>query len=45
VFISIYGSEVLAPCSSKVLALYSSGGFIKVFADARGGLVTVRIGK
>jgi hypothetical protein len=33
---------VPAPCSSEVLALYSSGGFVKVFADARGGSGAVR---
>ena len=32
----MYGSEVPAPCSSEVLALYSSGGLVRVFADARG---------
>jgi hypothetical protein len=34
----VYSSEVLALCSSEVLARYSPSGFVKVFADARGGL-------
>jgi hypothetical protein len=30
------GSQVLASYSSQLLALYSSGGFVEVFIDARG---------
>jgi hypothetical protein len=30
------GSQVLASYSSQLLALYSSGGFVEVFVDARG---------
>ena len=30
-----------ALCSSQVLALYSPGGFVEVFADARRGLFTI----
>jgi hypothetical protein len=32
----VYGSKVPALCSSEVLALYSSGGLVRVFVDARG---------
>jgi hypothetical protein len=35
------GSQVLALYSSQVLALYSPGGFVKVFVDARGGGVSL----
>jgi hypothetical protein len=41
----VYGSEVPAPCSSEVPAWYSSGGFVKVFADARGGGLSITVRK
>ena len=40
-----YGSEVPALHSSQVLALYSSGGFVKVFANARGAVSLQRFVK